>query len=344
MKQVNPEKKPSRLRLLRIFNPLAKGIKGPSRLVRALLLLALLYALAAVPICLYNYYRTLPDLFDPRPAPAGQAAERPKPGVVFTGALITLGDQLLVAWLPNDIIYPTVLMDNPQNFQLGQLEVIRDSVRVLRDKLSRQRTTDKIDPLVDRAFAEFNIKADSWLFPSAEGSYRQAVGSLRAYQRNLVDGKSHFYPRSDNLIELLDQLTSRLGGANQRLGNAPRDWTFRLSQETAGDRYSEGEKMTRVHVPWTQVDDHFYYARGVAYALRAVMLAVDWEFREVLKIKRSRELLQNIIAELALANFEPLLVQNGSRDSIWANHSLTLMATLESVRQKMLDLKQILER
>lgn len=338
-----------RKRLTRFFNPFAGGLRSASRVVRTLLLLTLVYFLAAIPICLIAYYGAFTPMVDLRPAAVATADQKaavakPAPGVIFTDSLIVLADQLLDGWLPNDKFWPTVLLDNPQNFQLGQLEVIRDSVRVLRDKLSRQRTTDKIDPLVDRAFADFNINADSWIFPSAEGSYSDAVKALKDYRARLKTDKAHFFPRADNLIELLDQLASRLGGATQRLGNAPRDLDVRLSEETAGDRYSEGEKMTKVRVPWTKIDDHFYYARGVSYALYAVMTAIDHEFTDVITIKRSREMLQNIIAELRLANFEPLMVQNGGRDSIWANHSLTLMATLESVRQKMLDLKQILER
>jgi hypothetical protein len=82
----------------------------------------------------------------------------------------------------------------------------------------------------------------------------------------------------------------------------------------------------------------------VAYGLREVLLAVRWEFREILEVKRSGELMDTVVEELALADFEPLLVLNGSRDSLFANHSLMLMATLEDVRQKLINLQQMLER
>lgn len=337
-----PQKK--KKRWLSIFDPFSSGQGAFSRTISAVLLLALCYLVAAVPFGLVSYYSAFHRPVDQRPRQAEASEAKIAPGTVFTSTLIALGDQLLEEWLPNDVVAPTVFLDNPQNYQLGQLEVIRDSVRVLRDKLSRQRTTDKIEPLIDRAFAQFNISADSWILPSAEGSYENALEALREYRTRLTENKSHFYPRADNLIELLDQLASRLGGATQRLANAPRDRPERLSEETAGDRYSEGEKMTRVYVPRFKIDDHFYYARGVAYALGALLMAVDYEFREVLRIKRSHELLTNIIGELALADFEPLMVQNGGRGSIFANHSLTLMATLEAARQKILDLKTILEQ
>jgi hypothetical protein len=249
-----------------------------------------------------------------------------------------------LAWLPNDLIYPTVLLDNPQSFQLGQLEVLRYATRVLRDKLSRQRTTDKIDPEADKAFTAFSNNPHLWLWPSFESKLAAGAKALEAYRRGLGRDESHFYPRADNLIELLDQLTSLLGGENTRLANAPPDRAERLSEETAGDQFLSGERRRVVQVPWLEVDNNFYHARGVAYALRQVLLAVKWEFREILEVKRSGELMDTVIEDLALADFEPLLVLNGSRDSVFANHSLMLMATLEDVRQKLINLQQMLER
>ncbi|KIX15479.1 DUF2333 family protein [Dethiosulfatarculus sandiegensis] len=330
-------------------NPFAKDLSLFGRLSRWVVLLVLMYLIISPFVCWYEYQRAFPEYFNPVTQVTEQMKEKgesgdPKKGMVFAQNLISLGEQLLVSWLPNDLLYPTVLMDNPQNFQLGQLEVMRYSVRVLRDKLSRQRTTDKIDKYTDLAFTAFSNDPFKLWLPSAESKFGQGVKSLKKYQQGLEQGTSNFYPRADNLIELLDQLTSLLGGVNTRLANAPRDWTRRLSEETAGDTLSEGEKTQDVKVPWTQLDDNFYMARGVAYSLRQVLMAVRYEFREIIKLKRTGELLDNVIAELALANFEPLMVLNGSRDSVFANHSLKLMATLENVRQKMINIQHMLER
>jgi hypothetical protein len=328
----------------RLINPFASGSSFAGRMGRLLLLIIVLYLLATPIIGLHAYYRAFTPFFDPSEPFIAEGAQKPAQGVVFTDSLIKLGDQLMVAWLPNDKIYPTIFLDNPQNFQMGQLEVLRYSTRVLRDKLSRQRTTDKIDRHADRAFTDFSNNPHFWLFPSAESKYKGGIKALQEYRAGLEAGTSRFYPRADNLIELLDQLTSLLGGENTRLSNAPRDWTERLSEETAGDRYTEGETLKRVEVSWWNIDDNFYHARGVAYALRHVLMAVSWDFADILKLKRADELMTNILAELALANFEPLLVLNGSRDSVFANHSLSLMATLENVRQKLVNIQHMVEQ
>ncbi len=56
--------------------------------------------------------------------------------MVFTETLITITGEMSSHWLPNDVFYPTILLDNPINFQLGELEAVRYTVRVLRDKIS----------------------------------------------------------------------------------------------------------------------------------------------------------------------------------------------------------------
>lgn len=340
------EKSGSRWSWLARLNPLAQGLGPAGRLLRLAALMLLAYALSCPPIMIYEYQRAFPEFFDPAPQPAaeGQTQAAPARGVVFTGALITMSQRMLESWLPNDLLWPSVLLDNPQNFQLGQLEVIRYSTRVLRDKLSRQRTTDKIDPQADLAFTSFSNSPLAWAFPSAESKYGQGVRALVRYQAGLEAGSSFFHPRSDNLIELLEQLTSLLGGVDTRLANAPRDWTQRLTEETAGDSLTQGEREAKVRVPWTQIDDNFYFARGVAYALREVLAAVRYDFSDILKLKHGDEFLDSIIAELGLADFEPLIVLNGARGSLLANHSLSLMATLEDARQKLVNLQHMLER
>ncbi|MBU1277456.1 MAG: DUF2333 family protein [Proteobacteria bacterium] len=328
------------------FNPLAAGLSPLGRIWRVILWAFLLYVISAPFVMWYEYNRAFPPFFNPVPSQStAPESQRATPaGEVFTNTMITLSQGMLRAWLPNDVFYPSIFLDNPQNFQMGQLEIIRYSTRVLRDKLSRQRTTDKIDPQADRAFTDFSNNPHLWIFPAAEAKFNDGIQALRAYRQGLGIGKSHFYPRADNLIELLEQYTSLLGGVDTRLSNAPRDVGQRLSEETAGDSTQQGEKMLKVAVPWNQIDDNFYFARGVAYAMFEMMLAVRWEFRDVLQIKRSSELMDSIVDDLRLADFEPLVVLNGSRDSIFANHSLKLMATLENVRQKMINLQQMLER
>lgn len=300
------------------------------------LILGLIAILTAVTVIIMIANYDFPDFFNISP-------DLDKPGTAFIQTLVRMSGDMTVNWLPNDKIYPTVLLDNPQNFQLGQLETIRYSTRVLRDKLSRLRTTDKIDPDAENAFVFFSNDPFKWILPSAESKFKAGVKSLEAYEKRLKADQADFYPRADNLNELLDQYVSLLGGVNTRLSNAPRQKGKVLSEETAGDQFTTGEKYVRVHVPWTEIDDNFYYARGVAYGLKQMMTAVRIDFSNILEMKKADELAERIIHVLDGSQFEPLLVLNGSRGSVFANHSLQLQSLLEDARQKMRSLQDMIK-
>jgi hypothetical protein len=237
-------------------------------------------------------------------------------------------------WLPNDIFWPTVLLDNMPNYQIGMLEVVRYNVRVLRDNLSRMRTTDKLDPYADAAFTSLSNDPYKWWFPSAEGKWKLGNKNLRAFEQDLIKGESHFYPRADNLVELLTQYASLMGGVNTRLIHAPRDLDKALSLEEPKKGNAGSAKMVDIDIPWSKIDDNFYYAQGVGYALWESFKAIRADFMDVLIDKNSLNLVDKIIEDLSRCNFEPLIVFNGDPDSIFANHSLNLSGMFNDARQK----------
>ena len=109
-----------------------------------------------------------------------------KKGVYFVKANQALVERMLDRWLPNDIFWPTVFLDNMPNFQLGKLEVVRYNTRVLRDNLTRMRTTDKLDPYAEKAFTSFSNDPYKWMFPSAESKWKDGYESLELYYNNLI--------------------------------------------------------------------------------------------------------------------------------------------------------------
>ena len=242
--------------------------------------------------------------------------------------------QLYMNWLPNDLFWPTVLLDNMPNFQRGELEVVRYNMRVLRDNLSRMRTTDKLDPLAESAFSALSNDPLKWWFPSAESKWKAAHKDLGIIYQNLSTGKSHFYPRADNLAELLNQYASLMGGANTRLINAPPDIKETPAMEAETEDSPSGKKMVDINIPWNKIDDNFYYGQGIAYALHESFKAIRIDFIDILKDKNSLNLVDKIIEDLRRCDFEPMIVFNGDLGSVFANHSLNLSGVFNDARQK----------
>jgi hypothetical protein len=300
-------------------------------------LIALSVGIAIVLLYLLNmlYFSMLPNFF------TIEKNTGAPPGTAFIDTTISLMENELNSsggWLPNDIPpSPTWLLDNRQNFQLGVLEVVRYNTRVLRDGLSRQRTTDSIDADCDKAFTSFSNDPLKWIFPSAESKYQDGIDRLANYRQRLASGSAYFYPRSDNLIQLLEQYASLLGGVNTRLLNASR--THAASYDNAS---STSELPQYPRVPWMKIDDNFYFARGVGYGLYHMFKAVRADFAQVLKDKNATILMDEIIASLKETSFEPLVVTNGGKKGIFASHSSNLRVFLDDARQKINSLVNIL--
>jgi hypothetical protein len=259
-------------------------------------------------------------------------------GVVVADTLARLMEHELNGpggWLLNDqALSPGGMLDNRPNFQLGVLEVVRYSTHALRENLSRQRTTDRIDQDCDMAFTRFSNDPYRWMMPSAEKKYRGGISALDTYVENLKQGSAYFYPRSDNLIMLLEQYASLLGGATARLLNASRP-----ESTVAGEDLSD-----HVPVAWSEIDDNLYYAQGVGYGLYHVFLAIAVDFEKVLRDKNSEQITREIISSLEESYFEPTIVTNGSRSGILANHSNNLRVFLDDARQKMNSLIKMLDQ
>lgn len=306
-------------------------------LLRVLKIFLLIFILAGFVIALISY--RFPDYFD-------VDYTKGVSGDATMSTMIKLSDDMLNEWTPNDLVWPTRFLDNVQNFQLGQLEVLRYSVRVLRDNLSRLRTTDKIDIDADNAYTNYSNDPLRWMLPSAEKKFLAGQKHLENFRANLKNGKSHFYPRGDNLIELLSQQNSLLGGVCTRLSTIPDDFNEITTVETAGDTAFNGEKKVTIRVSWFEIDDQFYFAQGVAFSLRQLMMAVKVDFAEILKLKNATELVDSIIEVLNHTQWEPkYMVMNCSPGS-WIpcqNDPMMLNSRLQDTRQKIGSLVRMIQ-
>lgn len=258
----------------------------------------------------------LPELAVDEAAPAGTTT---------VSMIIDLMDAQLNSfggWTPNDIfLSPTYYLDNLPNFQLGVLQVVRHLSRVLRDNLTRQRTSDAVHKETDLAYSSFANDPYKWAFPSAESAFSRGTGELGRFLGEL-GGRAKFYPRADNLVQLLEPLVSELGAVTTTLLNS-----------------RNPEKVT-----WLKVDDNFYFAQGVGYAMLGTMEAVREDFSEVIRDKRAGEIIALIINSLRESQFDPWLVSNSGKAGILANHSNNVKVYLDDARQKMNSLISILKQ
>ena len=275
-------------------------------------------------------------------------------GAVTTAALIQIAETLLDkpgGYLSNDIMPPSVWMDNQPSWEYGVLIQIRDMSKAMREVLSRSQSQSREDKDLALAEPRFNFNHNSWVLPSSESEYREGIKLLDVYLTRLVDDNqqdAQFYARADNLNYWLRTVESRLGSLSQRLSASVEQNRVNtdLAGETAAKKSTATPKEQMVKTSWREIDNVFYEARGTSWALMHLLKAVEIDFADVLKNKNALVSLQQIIRELE-ATQEPLqspMILNGTGFGVLANHSLVMANYVSRANAAIIDLRELLSQ
>ena len=312
--------------------------------------------LCIVMLTLSIYWSRSPSMFNvtenARQQIISEEGERAVPGSTTTAALITVATTMLDkpgGFLSNDVMPPSVMLDNMPNWEFGVLVQVRDLTRALRNEMSRSQSQSLEDKDLMVAEPQFSISNESWIFPSAEGSYRKGIKALQSYLDRLVDiddSNTQFFARADNLRDWLQIVEKRLGGLSQRLSASVGQ--LRVNTDLAGDAEATHSTPTpddlEIQTPWTKIDDNFFEARGSAWALLHFLKAVQIDFEPVLRKKNAVVSLRQIIRELESTQdviWSPLIM-NGSGFGLVANHSLVMASYISRANAAIIDLRNLL--
>lgn len=260
-------------------------------------------------------------------------------GYIFANTLAGIGDTLLGkggGYLSNDVIPPSILMDNMLNWEFGALVMLRDASQALRNDFARGRSQSKENLDLSRAEPAFNLANDSWMLPSSETVYQKGVGHLLKYMQDLQQGTPGvvFFSRADNLNLYLQVVEKRLGS-----------YSTRLSASSA-QKIPSGKKAGQptARTPWLEVDDVFFEARGAMWALLQIFYAIEIEFDKTLRDKTAIDKMTDIIKELEAAQGALLspVVLNGNGFGVFANYSLTMANHITRANAATLDLRSLM--
>lgn len=301
------------------------------------------------------YWSKEPDTFDVAENAKEVSAElqtKIVTGTVTTDALITVANTMLDkpgGYLSNDVTPPGVYLDNMPNWEFGVLTQVRDMARAFRNDFSRSQSQSAEDKDIIIAEPRFNFDSASWMFPSTESEYREAIHAMERYAKRLADPQqtnAQFYARADNLNDWLGSVDKRLGSLSQRLSMSVGQDVVNMG--VAGDK--EAQQSTPVpaqsyeKTPWTKVDDVFYEARGQAWALLHFLKAVQIDFAPILANKNAQASLQQIINELESTQqmiWSPMIL-NGNGFGFVTNHSLIMASYLSRANAALIDLRRLL--
>ncbi|MFQ3266428.1 MAG: hypothetical protein ACI8SC_001043 [Colwellia sp.] len=276
-------------------------------------------------------------------------------GYTTTTVLIKVSEVLLNkpgGYLSNDIMPPSLFLDNMPAWEFGVLEMVRDMALVMRKDFSRSQSQSLVNKHLQEAQPRLNINNKNWAVPSAESEYSEAIKQLYAYRSALVstngNHKAQFYARADNLRAYIEEVQKRLGSYSHRLSmSVGRE---QVNTDLAGDKTAEqssqGVSHLQLQTDWWKIDDVFYEARGATWALLQLLRAIEIDFNSVLENKNAKISLQQIIRELE-ASQESLwspMVLNGSGFGLVANHSLVMANYISRANAALIDLNELLTK
>ncbi len=308
-------------------------------------------------IGLGSYWSAEPELFDVVAATAKIAPEidgNTTTGSYTTSSVIVAMETLLNkrgGYLSNDILPPSIWLDNIPNWEFGVLVQIRDITRSMRNDFSRSQSQSTEDKDLIVAEPKFNFDSRSWIFPATENVYQEGIDALYEYLNRLQDlstQDAQFYARADNLKDWLGQVEKRLGSLSQRLSASVGQ--TRLNTDLAGDagavQSTRTDNQIEVKTPWFEIDDVFYESRGAAWALVHFLKAVEIDFAPTLRKKNALISLRQIIRELEATQqslWSPVIM-NGSGFGMFANHSLVMASYISRANAALIDLRNLLEQ
>lgn len=326
-----------------------------SRLLLPIGGLLALYLLAAIIVGVY--WSWTPAAFDVSAASNERAASEQSEVVVgshTTTTLITLVETLLDkpgGYISNDRLPPGVWLDNISNWEFGVLVQARDLSRAMRKTFSRSQSQSTEQADLIEAEPRLHFDNNSWLLPSTESEYRDALKSLLIYHQKLSSASeegTQFYARADNLRDWLGDVSTRLGSLSQRLSASvgQRRVNTDLAGATGANQATAVASEIEVQTPWMEIDDVFYEARGTAWALIHILTAIELDFQQSLERKNAVVSLRQIIRELEATQntiWSPMIL-NGTEFGLLSNHSLVMASYIARANAAIIDLRELLSQ
>ncbi|TQV81460.1 DUF2333 family protein [Aliikangiella coralliicola] len=303
------------------------------------------------------YWSSEPDQFSVNDAGAYRTNGQDKQLIVGHTTVITtekIANTLLNkpgGFLSNDVLPPSVFLDNIPNWEFGVLVQVRDMVSALRNHISRSQSQSLENSLLKEAEPLLNNDHTLWIWPAAESKYEKGIAQLAAYREELgkLDNPdAQFYARADNLRAWLTLVEKRLGGLSQRLSASVGQERINtdLSGDTAASQSTESASNLSVKTPWLEIDDTFYEARGACWALIHLLKAIEVDFAPVLEKKNAKASFAQIIRELESTQetvWSPIIL-NGDGFGFVANHSLVMASYISRANAGLIDLRELLSR
>lgn len=247
------------------------------------------------------------------PPDAGNLAENEKGKILLDAITRQMRSELdsPLGWTFNDLIFNRFLFDNRAYRQYGVYHATKFLLDLYSTQIAKLGNSDKESDFLYKArINSFAIDPRSFMFPSAEGSYKKGLKLLNQYKESLDNGKGIYNMRSDDLYASFITVTGEnlLGRALGLLEN---------SQEMS----------------FYELDNRIYEVQGIALVLRDFLKAL-YELYPEIKAKNNAENMAAAMGYLdKICNYNPLYITSFfNSGELILSYLLFAKARLEDIR------------
>lgn len=214
-------------------------------------------------------------------------------------------------WSFNDIIFNRALLDNRAYRQYGVYHATKFLLDLYSSQIAKLGSSDRESEFLYKArINSFTIDPRSFMFPSAEGSYKKGLKLLNDYKTSLDKGTGVYNCRTDDLYASFVTVT----GENM-LG------------------YAQGLLEKAQDMPFYNLDNRIYEVQGIVLVLRDFIRTLYILYPEI-RAKNNEENMKAAMDYLdRICTYDPLYITSSfNSGELILSYLLFAKARLEDIR------------
>ena len=189
-------------------------------------------------------------------------------------------------WSFNDIIFNRYILDNRAYRQYGVYHATKFLLDLFSSDIAKLGPSDRESEFLYRArINQLAIDPRSFMFPSAEGSYKKGLDLIDAYKKSLDEGKGVYNCRSDDLYTA---------------------FTYVIGENLLG--YALGLLQNAQDIPFYTLDNRIYEVQGISLVVRDFINTIYNLYPEI-KQKNNEENMNAAMLYLnKICTYDPLYI------------------------------------
>lgn len=225
------------------------------------------------------------------PTDAGKLPEKEKGKILVDAITWQMRRELdsPFGWTANDILFNRFFFDNRAYRQYGVYHATKVLMDLYSMHIAKLGSNDRESDFLYKArLNNFSINPRSFMFPSAEGSYKKGLELVERYKKSLDDGSGVYNARTDDLYASFD-----LAVGENMLG------------------YALGLLQNTQDMPFYTLDNRIYEVQGIVLVLRDFIHALYLLYPEI-SAKNNADNMKVAMENLnRICTYDPLYITSG---------------------------------